>query len=88
MYKVYRGNGGAPRRVEERRPPPPPSPPPGLPRPESVTEPVRQAIESILSRVTGELETEDLILLLILYLMYRESGETELLLIMGAMLLL
>ena len=36
----------------------------------------------------GELETEDIILLLILYLMYRESGDSELLVIMGAMFLL
>lgn len=34
------------------------------------------------------LETEDVILLLILYLMYRESGDSELLMIMGAMFLL
>ena len=36
----------------------------------------------------GELETDDNILLLILYLMYRESGDSELLIIMGAMFLL
>ena len=36
----------------------------------------------------GELETDDIILLLILYLMYRESGDSELLIIMGAMFLL
>ena len=35
-----------------------------------------------------QLETEDIILLLILYLMYRESGDSELLMIMGAMFLL
>lgn len=35
-----------------------------------------------------EFETEDLILLMILYLMYRESGDSELLIIMGAMFLL
>ena len=36
----------------------------------------------------GELETEDLLLILILYLMYRESGDKDLLIIMGAMYLL
>ena len=36
----------------------------------------------------SELETEDLLLILILYLMYRESGDKELLIIMGAMYLL
>lgn len=35
-----------------------------------------------------ELESEDLLLLLILYFLYRESGDKELLLIMGAMYLL
>lgn len=35
-----------------------------------------------------EFETEDIILLMILYLMYRESGDSELLVIMGAMFLL
>lgn len=99
MYKVYRGGGGQPQWVEEHRPPPPRppgmSPPlPGMPGGhaapglEGFAEPVRQAVESLFSRVTGELETEDLILLLILYLMYRESGDSEMLLIMGAMLLL
>ncbi len=36
----------------------------------------------------ASLETEDLLLILILYLMYRESGDKELLIIMGAMYLL
>ena len=93
MYKLYHGSGGPPRRVEERpegsgtlRRPPPPHP--GPLGPDGFAEPIRQAVESLLGRITGELETEDLILLLILYLMYRESGETELLFIMGALLLL
>lgn len=42
---------------------------------------------SPLSQLAG-LETEDVILLLILYLMYRESGDSELLMIMGAMFLM
>ncbi len=33
-----------------------------------------------------DLETDDLILLLILYLLYRESGDLEMLILMGAML--
>ncbi|MBR0040733.1 MAG: hypothetical protein IJP64_05080 [Oscillospiraceae bacterium] len=93
MYKVYRGSGGPPRRVEddhERRAHPQrsPLPAPGRPGPESFAEPIRQAVESLLGRITGELETEDLILLLILYLLYRESGDIEMLFILGAMLLL
>jgi len=42
----------------------------------------------LLPEKIGELEVEDLILLLILYLMYRESGDSDLLIIMGAMFLL
>lgn len=92
MYKLYHGSGGQPRRVEERRegaPPIPSFPPrPGPAGAENPADPIRQAVESLLGRITGELETEDLILLLILYLMYRESGDTEMLLILGAMILL
>ncbi|MCD8116261.1 MAG: hypothetical protein LUE21_03975 [Oscillospiraceae bacterium] len=36
---------------------------------------------------TIDLETDDLILALILYLMYRESGDKDLLIMLGAMLL-
>ena len=92
MYKVYHGSGGRPRRVEEgpegSRPGPPPFAPPPPHGAEAPGEPVRQAIESLLGRITGELETEDLLLLGILYLLYRESGDTEMLFIMGALLLL
>ena len=35
-----------------------------------------------------DFETEDLLLVLILYLLYRESGDEELLVILGAMFLL
>ena len=50
-------------------------------------------IRAIIRRTTPnatlrELETEDLLLLLILWLLYRESGDEELLLIMAAMFLL
>lgn len=45
-------------------------------------------LSGLLPTEPGELETEDIILLLILYLMYRESGDSELLIIMGAMFLL
>lgn len=47
-----------------------------------------EQLGQLLPASIGELETEDLILLLILYLMYRESGDSELLIIMGAMFLL
>ena len=97
MYKRYAGNSGEMRRVEEplpgslpplpgplpgfRSPPPPPAKPglPGLPE---------GLFSHLLSGLREGLETEDLLLLLILYLLYRESGEHELLVVMGAMLLL
>ena len=46
------------------------------------------SIGSLLQNSLGGLEMDDIILLLILYLMYRESGDSELLIIMGAMFLL
>ena len=52
---------------------------------------ILQSLEGLKNLLPGkaeELETEDIILLLILYLMYRESGDAELLMIMGAMFLL
>ena len=64
-----------------QRPAPPPARPQGL----------LGGLENlgrVLPERIGELETEDIILLLILYLMYRESGDSDLLIIMGAMFLL
>ena len=57
----------------------PPSPPSGL--------------SGDLNRLLGKLgslslETEDLLLIAVLYLMYRESGDKELLIMMGALLFL
>lgn len=78
----YEGNTGRVTRLPELRElppspdrPPEPPPPPGL------------DLRSLLPGLGGALETEDLLLLLILYLLYRESGDRELLLILGAMLL-
>ena len=93
-YNLYRGNGSRAERIDDRRrerptqqprPQKPQSPqhrPPGAP-------PLgKLPILGDLPKKLGELETEDLLLILILYLMYRESGDTELLIIMGAMYLL
>ena len=89
MYKRYHGNSGRVERVEERPIPPPPvfapPPPPVPPRP-----------PGSLTRLLGQhlpggreaLEAEDLLLLLVLYLLYRESGDRELLIMMGAVLFL
>lgn len=50
---------------------------------------IQEKLEGILPKVLPDgLETEDLILMLILYLMYKESGDKEFLIILGAMFLL
>lgn len=100
MYKRYHGNSGRVERVEERDrrepfPPPAPSfPRPGPPRPPGpphVLPPgtgLPGQLGQLLPGMREPLEAEDILLLLILYLLYRESGDTELLMIMGAMFLL
>ena len=89
MYNRYRGNGSRPERMEDhpsvKSPTPcrPPLPPP------SAKPPKRSGlIPEKLTKSLASLETEDLLLILILYLRYRESGDKELLIIMGAMYLL
>ena len=99
MYKRYQGNSGKvtwvkenhdrPAQQEQKRVPPPQPPPP--PKPSSKLQLPRflsGGLGELISGSLGDLETEDIILLLILYLMYRESGDSELLIIMGAMFLL
>ena len=97
MINRYQGNSGRMERVPESgerpaSPRPPPRPPPGgPPRQPAQRSGLLQGLGSLtdlLPGKIGELETEDYILLLILYLMYRESGDSELLIIMGAMFLL
>lgn len=63
-------------------PPPPPRPRPVPPPPLGGLFPGR-----LLSGL-GDLDNEDLLMLLILWLLYRESGDFELLVIMAAMYLL
>lgn len=88
MYNLYRGNSGSFVRMNEGG-----SKAEHLPSPSETGARGGPAfperlLKSILPEKLGELESEDLILLLILYLMYKESGDTELLIIMGAMFLL
>lgn len=102
MINRYQGNSGRVERFPEsgeerrappreqipRRPPPPPvRPKPSEPAPGGLLNGLVD-IGRLLPDKIGELETDDIILLLILYLMYRESGDSELLIIMGAMFLL
>ncbi len=90
MINRYEGNTGRVTRLPEQHdlpPPPPPERRPPSPRPPPGPIPGLD-LRRLLPGAAGELETEDLLLLLILYLMYRESGDQELLIIMGAMFLL
>ena len=102
MINRYQGNSGrverflesgeerrAPPReqIPRRQPPPPVRPKPPKPAPGGLLNGLGD-IGRLLPDKVGELETDDIILLLILYLMYRESGDSALLIIMGAMFLL
>lgn len=101
MINRWQGNSGKVQRFPEHsdhirhqpapsvppRPQAPPQHPPVQNRPSGIF----SALDGLKKLIPGkaeELETEDIILLLILYLMYRESGDSELLMIMGAMFLL
>lgn len=55
-------------------------------RPEPPQSPL--SIQNILKKIEAAgLETDDLLLALVLFLMYRESGDKDLLILLGAMLL-
>lgn len=89
MYNRYKGNSGAVERVYDS------APRGGKAQPETKAPAPRRSapgavnpLQNLLPKALGELETEDLLLALILYLMYRESGDRDLLIIMGAMFLL
>ena len=64
----------------------PPPPPPPRPRP-APPPPVGGLLPGRLLSGLGELDSGDLLLLLVLWLLYRESGDLELLVIMAAMYL-
>lgn len=97
MPKHYQGNSGRFSWVEPPRPPePPPGPPPEANRPPpppahgSAPEPPPPAAPlglQLLPKLLGELETEDLILLLLCWLLYRESGDSDWLIVLGALIL-
>lgn len=98
-YNLYSGSTGRARRVEEesrRERPVSPLPPPGetgegrdVKTPSEPLRDVRRGLDGVLRRLDPKrLETEDLLVLAILWLLYRESGETEMLIALGAYLLL
>ena len=98
MAKRYEGNTGRVRPLEEtsseRSAPPPPTASAPLPHPSPgpggnpLSELLPRQLQRMLSGSLRDLETEDLLLLLILYLLYRESGDPEWLLTLAAMVFL
>lgn len=94
----YDGNTG--RYVHIPDPAPRREPRSEAPRSEPVREPVKpqktplpksfgSGIQAVLSNLFAQgFETEDLLLFAVLFLMYRETGDKELLIIMGGMFLL
>ena len=80
MPKRYMGNTGRSAWVES-------SPPGRGPAPPRPAEPSARPGLPFLPRFAAELETEDLILLLLCYLLYRESGDSDWLIALGALLL-
>ena len=90
MYNRYQGNSGKVQRVHECEKPKSEKP---KDLPSRKTPPLKSLdkaspVSSLLPKGLPELETEDLILLLVLYLMYRKSGDSDLLIMMGAMFFL
>ena len=89
-YNRYQGSTGRARRVEtEPRETPAPPPPPERPDAPEPTPPVSPEYRAgPLSGVLGRLDTEDWLVIAILYLAYRSSGDWEMLLALGAYLFL
>ena len=92
MYNRYQGNTG---RVERREDfPPAAAPPQAQRRPPAPPQPrplagLQGMLGGLLERIgPGRLETEDLMLALLFYLLYRESGDMEFLYLAGGVLLL
>ena len=92
----YDGNTGRYIHIPEQRPhqtPPPPAMQAQSPPREQKKQPPPKGfgsgLQNILSNVFAQgFDTEDLLLFAVLFLMYRETGDKELLIIMGGMFLL
>ena len=83
MYNRYQGNSGQ----VERMPDAPHAEPAAKQKPPPGT--TGGGLQQLLQRFSlADLESEDLLLILVLYLLYRESGDKELLFILGGMLFL
>ena len=90
MYNRYYGNSGRCERVGAPPPPPPPKPPPAPEqRPPGPPRGLSGELGRLLGRLApGRMETEDLLLLAILWLLYRESGDRDFIWAMAAYLFL
>ena len=78
-YNRYNGSTGERTRVEE------PLPPENEKTPPSPLLSLRSGLDGIFERLDPKrLETEDLLVLAILWLLYRESGDWEMLIALGA----
>jgi hypothetical protein len=91
VYNRYYGNSGRCERVGASPPPPPPPKPPPAPeqRPPGPPRGLSGELGRLLGRLApGRLETEDLLLLAILWLLYRESGDRDFIWAMAAYLFL
>ena len=103
VYNKYKGNSGYMERVTEAparrktapmaQPPRPPIKQPAVAKQETMPPSPLSGLSGELGKLFGKLgshslETEDLLLIAVLYLMYRESGDKELLIMIGALLFL
>ena len=90
----YDGNTGRYINIPDEKPEPPKqnrTPPPPPPKPQKTPPPKSfgSGLQSFLSNIFAQgFDTEDLLLFAVLFLMYKESGDKELLIIMGGMFLL
>lgn len=96
MYNRYQGNTGRVERREDFPPSASAAPPQARQRPTVPPPPpsgplagLQGTLGGLLERIgPGRLETEDLMLALLFYLLYRESGDLEFLYLAGGVLLL
>ena len=93
MYNRYQGNTGRVERVEEAAAPPPPQRPvpprPEERRPPSPLSGLSSELGRLLSRLSPlQMETEDLLLFMVLYLLWRESGDEDFLFMLAGLFLL
>jgi len=94
LYNRYQGNTGRVERIDTPEAPPesrvqrPPLPGAGEQRPPGSLSGLSGELGRLLHRLTRmNLETEDVLLLMILYLLYRESGDEDFLFMLAGVLL-